>query len=108
MALVLILILLAGVGLKYKGVKDQEKQAHFNELFQSAKQQFSEGVNLKTLNPAESSNKFSKAKNDLDAALKLFPKNAEALALKSQIEQGFGGKHDQVSFEQFLDLNLIL
>lgn len=106
-ALALILVLITGVSLKYKSVKDNEKLNHFNELLGSAKQQYSEGVNLKTLNPTEAVNKLNQAKGELDQALKLFPKNADALALKSQIEQGFGQKHTQVSFDQYLDLNLI-
>ncbi len=110
LAVVLILILGAGAGLKYKHSQDLEKQKQFNQYLQAAKDDYSAAQGLHTLNPADATLKIASAKANLDKALNLIPKNNDALALKKQIEENgsaIGQKFDNVSFSEYLDLDLI-
>jgi len=108
-AIVLILVLLGGLGLKVKATKDAEQTATFNQLFAQAKDDFNASVGLASLNPGEASNKISSAKDNLDKALKIKPKDPSALELKNQIDsqgQAVAQKFDS-QLSLFLDLNLV-
>lgn len=109
-ALALVLIIGLGVGLKYKNFKDQEKTNQFNQLLQVAKDDFSKAKSLQTLSLQDTNVKLTSAKDNLQKALNLLPQNTEALELKKQIEESEGGtlqKYDNISFTEYLDLDLV-
>src|SRR3989344_6195164 len=108
-AIVLILVLLGGLGLKVKVMKDSEQTVTFNQLLAQAKDDFNASVGLASLNPGEASNKLTSAKDNLDKALKIKPKDQAALELKNQLEpqgQVVDQKFDS-QLSLFLDLNLV-
>lgn len=109
LAVVLILVLLFGVGLKYKQNKDKAREATVAQLVSQARDEFNAAQNLQTLNPAEAKSSLDAAKADLGKALKLDPNSAQAKSLKQQIESqtGIGGQYQINNFPVFLDLNLI-
>lgn len=108
MALILIIVIGLGVGLKYKNFKDQEKLNQFNEFLQVAKDNFNEAQGLQTLNPSDAQSKILIARENIEKALNLIPKNKEAQDLKKQIEEGGNiQKYDNVGFSEFLDLDLV-
>lgn len=110
LAVVLILVLLVGGGLKYKNIKDLEKQQNFQKFFDLAQNDFNAAASLQTLNPPDAQTKLDQAKNELDQALKIKPGNSQALQLKQQIndsEDKILQKFDSLDTPLFLDLSLI-
>ncbi|TSC65720.1 MAG: Uncharacterized protein CEO21_352 [Microgenomates group bacterium Gr01-1014_80] len=110
LALVLISILALGAGLKYKNSSDKERQSQFNQFLQAAKDDYSAAAGLQTLNPADATLKIASAKENLEKALKLMPKNSQALDLKKQIEENVGSmgqKFENIQFSEYLDLDLV-
>lgn len=109
LAVILILIIATGVGLKFKAIKDSEKDVKFNGLITLARNDYRAAEGLKTLNPAEAILKISSAKESLDQALKLKPTDPEALNLKKQIEEnGLSlGQKFESKFSEYLDLELV-
>lgn len=107
---ILILIILVGVGFQFKSNKDKAKQEQFNQLLQNARADFEGAKGLSSLNPAESKTKLDSAKDNLNKALILKPKDSQALDLKNQIEQESPSILQQSTvseFPLFLDLELI-
>ncbi len=110
MAVILILIIASGVGIKVKAAKDAQKNAAFNQVLQQAKDDFNSAKGLSTLNPTDAKTKLDSAKDKADKALSLKPKDAEALDLKKQIDEQSGSILQQSNASQFpvfLDLNLV-
>ena len=107
---VIILIILAGIGFKYKDTQERQKLAAFNQTLQKAREGFLSAKDLQNLNPSEARNKLDSARADVSKALTLLPKNAEALDLKRQIEESADSILQQfatASFPIFLDLDLV-
>lgn len=110
LAVLLILIIASGIGYKYKLSKDQEKQTQYNQLFQQARDDFNSAKDIASLNPGDAKNKLDSAKDKINKALVLQPKNQEALNFKNQIEQDASSilQQSNVSdFPEFLDTGLI-
>lgn len=110
LAVLLIIIISLGVGYKYKTSKDQEKQKQFTQMVQAAKDDFNAAKNLSSLNPLEAKNNLDSAKDKINKALVLKPKDQEAQDLKKQIEQDASSILQQSSisdFPEFLDLDLV-
>lgn len=110
MAVILIAVVALGVGLKIKADKDQARDAAFNQALTRARDDFSAAKGLSFLNPAEAKGKLDSAKQNLNQALSLKPKEGEALNLKKQIEDESGSilqQSEASQFPLFLDLDLI-
>lgn len=110
LAVVLIIIITSGVFLKFKASQDAQKQLIFNQNLQAAKDDFIAAKGLASLNPAEAKGKLDSAKDKVNKALSLKPKDQEAKDLKNQIEQESSSilKQESVSeFPVFLDLDLV-
>lgn len=110
LAVVLILIIGLGVGLKYISSRNQQRQALFNQTLQLSKDEFNAAKGLATLNPAEAKNKLDAASSKVSEALKLNPKDSEAQNLKKEIEQESSAILQQFSASSlplFLELDLI-
>lgn len=109
-ACLLIGVLALGIGFKIKISKDAKKQAAFNQVLQQAKDDFNAAKSLASLTPAEAKSKLDSAKEKVDQALKLKPKDNEAQTLKKQIEQDSDSILQQSKlseFPLFLDLDLV-
>lgn len=110
LALVLIMIIGLGVGFKYKTSKDAARQLLFNQLVEAAKEDFNAAKGLAGLNPGEAKNKLEVAKDKVNKAIALKPKDQGAQNLKKQIEQESSSILQQFTtsdFPLFLDLDLI-
>lgn len=110
LAIFLIVIVVAGVGYKYKLSYDRKIQAQFNQALQEAKDNLSSAKGLASLNPVDAKAKLDLANNKLNQALSLKPKSAEAQDFKKQIENESSSILQQASvsdFPLFLDLDLV-
>lgn len=110
LAILLIAVLAVGVGFSVKAKKDSQSQVEFNLALQIAKDELNAAKGLSSLNPAESKLRLDKAKEQIDKALSLRPKNAEAQDLKKQIEKDSPSILQQFEvseFPQFYDLDLV-
>lgn len=110
LAVVLIAVIILGVSFKYKQTKDQQKQVLFNQSLQSAKDDFNKAKGLATLNPPDAKNKLDSAKDKVNKALTLKPRDQEAQNLKKQIETDSSSILQQSSvsqFPEFLDMDLV-
>lgn len=110
LAVVLIIIIASGVFLKFKASQDAQKQITFNQNLQGAKDDFLAAKGLASLNPAEAKNKLDLAKDKLNKALSLKPKDQEAKDLKNQIDKESSTilqQSDVSEFPLFLDLDLV-
>lgn len=110
LAVVLFLIIAAGVGLKYKSSRDREREVQFNNLLQQAKDDFNSAKNIASLNPEEAKNKLEEAKKKTGKALTLKPNSQEAKNFKNQIEQDSASilQDSSISdFPLFLELDLV-
>lgn len=108
-AVVLLVVILLGVGYKYKLGRDQKIKTQFNQAFQQARDDFNAAKGLINLNPAEAKNKLDSAKSNINKAL-LLSKDSSALDLKKQIENETPNILQQSSidnFPLFLDLDLV-
>lgn len=109
-AVVLIIVIALGVGFKVKRSQDAQKLAVFKQVLQKARDDFNAAKGLATLNPADAKNKLDLAKNELNQALSMRPKDSEAQDLKKQIDQDSNSilQQSQVSdFPLFLDMDLV-
>lgn len=109
-AVVLIIIVASGVGFKVKSSKDAQKEQTFKQVLQQAKDDFNAAKNIATLNSNEAKGKLDSAKDKVNQALGLKPKEMEAQALKKQIEQDSGAILQQFQLSEFpifLDLDLV-
>lgn len=107
---ILILIILTGVGFQFKSNKEKGENEQFNQALQNARADFEGAKGLSSLNPAESRTKLDSAKDNLNKALNLKPKDSQALDLKNQIEKELPSILQQITvseFPLFLDLELI-
>lgn len=107
---ILIVVILTGIGFKYKNSQDQQKLLNFNQALQSARDDYNNAQSLQSLNSAEAKTKLDSAKDSINKALVLMPKNAEAQNLKKQIEDNASSILQQFatsSFPLFLDLDLV-
>lgn len=107
---VLIIIILLGIGFKYKASQDQQKTLAFNQSLQNARDDFNSAQGLQGLNPTDAKNKLDLAKSNLSKALALKPKSEEALNLKKLIEENSASVLQQFAtsnFPLFLDLDLV-
>lgn len=110
LAIGLILVICLGVGLKYKAAKDSEKSEKFANYLQLAKDEFSAAEGLRSLNPQEAGIRLSRAKESLQLALNIKANNSEANDFKKKIDEeslSIQQKFDKVSFNEFLNLELI-
>ena len=110
LALLLIVIIASGVGLKYKDSRDNEKAAEFTQNLQAARDEFAAAKGLSSLNPTEAKNKLDSAKQKVGKALVLNPKSQEAKDLQKQIEDQSSSilqESKASTFPTFLDLELI-
>lgn len=110
LAIVLIVIILAGIGYQYKSSRDAKRQAQFNQTLQVATDSFNAAKGLASLNLVEAKNKLDSAKDELSKALALKPKDQKALDLKKQIEDQSPQILQQASvsdFPLFLDMDLV-
>ncbi len=110
LAILLIAVLATGVGFSVKTKKDSQSQVEFNLALQTAKDELNAAKGLSSLNPAESKTRLDKAKEQIDKALSLRPKNTEAQDLKKQIEKDSPSILQQFEvseFPQFYDLDLV-
>ncbi len=109
-AVILIIIIALGVGYQYKATRDRERDLQFNSSLQEARDNFNAAKGLASLNPAEAKKKLDLAKEKVDAALSLKPKEIEAQNFKTQLESETASilQESAVSeFPLFLDLDLI-
>ncbi|MDP3974072.1 MAG: hypothetical protein Q8P92_04575 [Candidatus Daviesbacteria bacterium] len=109
LAVILIVIIAIGVGLNYKQAKDQQRDAQFNQLIQSSRDDFEAAKGLKSLNPVEAKTKLDSAKANLQQALSLKPNEGEAKDLQNQIneeEKSILQQFEASEFPVFLDLGL--
>ncbi|TSC87872.1 MAG: Uncharacterized protein G01um10147_375 [Microgenomates group bacterium Gr01-1014_7] len=110
MAVILIVVIALGVGLKVKAGKDVARDVTFNQALQQARDDFSAAKGLSSLNPSDAKAKLDSARQNLDKALSLKPKEAQAQDLKKQIEAESGSILQQSTaseFPVFLDMDLI-
>lgn len=110
LAVILMVIIATGVGVKIKASRDAQTQAQFASLLGQAKDDFNSAKGLASLNPAEAKSKLDSSKDKVSRAIALKPKDSEAQNLKKQIEDESGSilKESQVSdFPLFLDLDLV-
>ena len=109
-AILLLVLLAGGVGLKVKSTRDQSRQIQFNQILQQAKDDFNAAKGLASLNPLEAKSKLDSAKDKVSKALALKPNDQEAQNLKKQIEQDAGSILQQSTvsdFPIFLDMDLV-
>lgn len=110
LAAVLLILVAAGAGLRFKSVSDAQKQTQFMQALQRTRDDFSSAKGLVSLNPVEAKNKLNAAKENIDKALSLKPNDEEAKNLKIQIEEESSSILQQSIISQFplfLDLNLV-
>lgn len=110
LAVALIVVIASGLGYKYKLSRDQERKLQFNKILQEAKDDFNAAKGLSSLNPAEAKFKLDGARDKVNKALMIKPKDTEAENLKKQIEQDSSSILQQSSvsdFPEFLDLDLV-
>lgn len=110
LAAILLIFLAGGLGLRFKSVKDEQKQTLFNLTIQQARDDFNAAKGLTTLNPVEAKARLDLAKDKIDKALSLKSNDEEAKNLKAQISADSDSilQQSKVSeFPLFLDLNLV-
>ena len=110
LAIILVIIIAAGVGLQYKNSRDKERMLQFNQNLQAAKDDFAQAKGLSSLNPIEAKTKLDGALTKITLALSSYPNSKEAQDLKKSIEQESGSILQQFEvpeFPLFLDLDLI-
>lgn len=107
---ILIVVILIGIGFKYKDSQDRQNLSVFNQALQKARDDYGSAQALQALNASEAKNKLDSAKDSINKAIALKPKNQEALNLKKQIEDNAGSILQQfttANFPVFLDLDLV-
>ena len=110
MAVILIVVIALGVGLKIKAGKDAARNTVFNQALNQARDDFNAAKGLSSLNPSDAKAKLDSAKQNLDKALSLKPKDTEALNFKKDMDEQSGSILQQSTASQFpvfLDLDLI-
>lgn len=110
LAILLIIIIGAGIGLKYINDKNAQNQTLFQNYLNDAQNNFNAAKDLQSLNFSEAKLKLESAKTNVNKAVSLKPKNSTAQDLKKQIDQESANILQQFqaqSFPEFLDLNLI-
>ncbi len=109
-AIILIAVIVLGAGYKYKVSRDTKQNMEFNQIMQTAKDDFNAAKGLASLNAAEAKTKLDSAKDKANKALSLKPKDSEGLNFKKQIEDESAQilQQSQVSdFPVFLDMDLV-
>lgn len=110
LALIILLILAVGAILQYKREKDNQNNILFNQLLQSARDDYNAALGLQTLNPNEAGNKLTSAKDNVNKALAIKPNEPQALNLKNEIDTNSNNilqKFESSQLPLFLDLGLI-
>ncbi|MBI2018211.1 hypothetical protein HYS96_00755 [Candidatus Daviesbacteria bacterium] len=110
LAAILLIFLAGGLALRFKSAKDEQKQTLFNQTLKQARDDFNAAKGLSTLNRVEAKARLDSAKDEIDKALSLKPKDEEGKNLKAQISQESASilQQSKVSeFPIFLDLNLV-
>lgn len=110
LALLLMIIIGAGIGLKYINDKNKVRETQFNSLIADAQNDFNAAKGLQSLNFSEAKLKLESAKDKVNQALNLKRSDKKAQDLKKQIESETAAILQQFqaqSFPEFLDLNLI-
>ena len=110
LAAILLIFLAAGLALRFKSAKDEQKQTLFNQTLQQARDDFNSAKGLATLNRVEAKVRLDSAKDKIDKALSLKPQDEEGKNLKAQIGEDSASilQQSKVSeFPIFLDLNLV-
>lgn len=109
-ALVLIVIIAVGAGYQYKLSRDQKIKMQFTQALQEAKDNFNNAKGLSALNPNEAKSKLDLAKDKINQALALKPKDADAQQFRKQIEEESPKILQEASvadFPVFLDMDLV-
>ncbi len=110
LAVILIIIIFAGAFLQFQSSQNKQKEEQFNQLLQSAKSDFEAAKGLASLNPSEAKTKLDSAKDNINKALSIKPKDSQALEFKNQLEGESSSILQQFTatgFPLFLDLDLI-
>lgn len=110
LGVILLLVVLAGVGLKIKNSQDRAQVLAFKQQLQEAKANYEAALGLKNLNPKEAKEKLDSSKAKIDQALVTKPGDPEAVELKKKIEADGDSilqQFKQAEFPVYLDLNLI-
>lgn len=110
LAVILLILIAGGAGLKYKSSREEQRQVKFNQILQEAKNDLEAARGLSTLNPAEAKIKLDAAKAKVLEALKIKPTDSEAQGFKSSLEQESTSILKLASvadFPLFLDLDLV-
>ncbi|MDO8498574.1 MAG: hypothetical protein Q7S44_02205, partial [bacterium] len=110
LGVVFLLVILAVLGLTYKKQKDAEAASRFEARLHQAQTLYSQAQSLKDLDPGGAETSLTQANSALAEALKIRPKDSQALGLKYELEGSSGEimKNFAVSnIPLWLDLELI-
>ncbi|MCR4306318.1 MAG: hypothetical protein NUV73_04520, partial [Candidatus Daviesbacteria bacterium] len=109
-AIVLIVIIALGVGYQYKVTRDRETDLQFTKSLQEARDDFNAAKGLSSLNSSEAKKRLELAKEKVNKALSLKPKDTEAQNFKNQIDKESPSILQESSlsdFPLFLDMDLV-
>ncbi|OGE37851.1 hypothetical protein A3B45_02785 [Candidatus Daviesbacteria bacterium RIFCSPLOWO2_01_FULL_39_12] len=110
LAVILIVIIGAGIGLKFIKDSNAKQETVFKNALTEAENNLNTAKSLQSLNPSEARAKLESAKSNLNKATAIKPKDSRAQKLKEQIESESDSILQQFqtqNFPEFLDLNLI-
>lgn len=110
LAFVLISFIVLGIGIKFVSDQNKQKESQFVKLLSQSRDDFNAAKNLQSLNPKEAKLKLDSARQNIEVALNLRPKDSEAKLIKQQIESETDAILQQFhtqNFPEFFDLNLI-
>lgn len=108
--LVLLAVVVGGVGLSYQYRKNELVMSRFTEALTKAQGEYDQALALKDLDPAAANQHLNNAKQELDVAESIKPKQKSAQQMRDQINNNSGAilKVVQVrDFPVWLDLDLI-
>lgn len=90
LGVLLFLVLITGIVLTYKSKKEAETSAAFKKSFETAFSEYNKARSLKDLDAAGASTSLNTASAELASALKIYPKDSQALELKKTIDETSG------------------
>lgn len=109
LGIILFVVIVSGIGYKYKSNRDKETEVQFNQLLQQARDDFNVAKGLGSPT-AEAKNKLDLAKEKVNKALLIKPKDSRAEDFKKQIESDTPSILQEMSvadFPVFLDMDLV-
>lgn len=110
LAIILLLIIAGGTGYKYKAGRERQKDLQFTMMLQQARDNLAAAKGLSSLNPTDAKAKLDAARDEVNKAYALKPKNPDAQNLKKEIENESPSILQQTSlsdFPEFLDMDLV-